>query len=121
MTELTLDSYVQFHQLTYLLKLYIEMNVASLLGHIVKGSRDNDGRGGRYGHRTHDESSNVRMATLITANRMGHVRLDDDSSKGTYPVGSQWGIHKKVETEVVFTEAGDGKGSETGSEAKVLA
>ncbi|KAK7409612.1 hypothetical protein QQX98_008207 [Neonectria punicea] len=114
--------YVQFHQLTYLLKLYIEMNVASLLGHIVRGGKDQAagrGSGGRYGPKSHEET-NVRMATLITANRTGHVRLDDDSTKGSYPGGAQWGIHKHVKTEVVFTGADDLEASEASSETRVL-
>ncbi|KAJ4218813.1 hypothetical protein NW757_014591 [Fusarium falciforme] len=114
--------YVQFHQHTYLLKLYIEMNVASLLGHIVRGSRDHEGTSGaRYGHKTHDGQTNVRMATLITANRTGHVRLNDDSGKGAYPNGSQWGgVHNQVETEVIFTNVEDHEVSEASSETKVL-
>ncbi|KAH6988877.1 hypothetical protein BKA56DRAFT_476836 [Ilyonectria sp. MPI-CAGE-AT-0026] len=114
--------YVQFHQLTYLLKLYIEMNVAALLGHIVKGSRGQEASSGaQYGHKTHDEQTNVRMTTLITANRTGHVRLDDDSVEGAYPNGPQWGgIHKQVKTEIVFANSEDHEPSEASSETKVL-
>ncbi|KAM6529751.1 hypothetical protein FALCPG4_007879 [Fusarium falciforme] len=117
--------YVQFHQLTYLLKLYIEMNVASLLGHIVKGAKDRDGTraaDGRYAHRPHDEITNVRMATLITSNRTGHVRLNDDSVGGeTYKSDAQWGgIRKQVETEIVYTNPEDHDLSEASSETRVL-
>lgn len=120
-----LRSYVQFHQLTYLLKLYIEMNVASLLGHIVKGARDHDGTraaDGRYAHKPHDEITNVRMATLITSNRTGHVRLNDDSVGGeTYKSDAQWGgIRKQVETEIVYTNPEDHDLSEASSETRVL-
>ncbi|KAM0437856.1 hypothetical protein ACHAPT_002221 [Fusarium lateritium] len=114
--------YVQFHQLTYLLKLYIEMNVASLLGHIVKGSRERDyarGQESRYGPKTHDD--NVRMATLITANRTGHVRLDDDTVEPTYQATAEWGgIHKQVETQIVYTSPEDNAVSEASSETRVL-
>ncbi|KAF4464510.1 glutathione s-transferase [Fusarium albosuccineum] len=118
--------YVQFHQLTYLLKLYIEMNVAGLLGHIVKKSKEHDGmRGnaGRYAPKTHDDLTNVRMATLITANRNGHVRLADGSRTDDYERGAEWGgIHKQVETQIVFTnqEDHDHEVSEASSETKVL-
>ncbi|RSL98988.1 hypothetical protein CEP52_009976 [Fusarium oligoseptatum] len=118
--------YVQFHQLTYLLKLYIEMNVASLLGHIVKGAANRDGTragDGRYAHKPHDEITNVRMATLITANRTGHVRLNDDSVGGgdTYKSDSQWGgIRKQVDTEIVYTNPEDHDLSEASSETRVL-
>ncbi|KAJ4315875.1 hypothetical protein N0V84_008144 [Fusarium piperis] len=115
--------YVQFHQLTYLLKLYIEMNVASLLGHIVKGSSHNPTRGAdnRYAHKTHDEHTNVRMATLITASRTGHVRLDDNSVEGAYKSDAQWGgIRKQVETEIVYTNPEDHDLSEASSETRVL-
>ncbi|KAJ9418843.1 hypothetical protein QL093DRAFT_2017762 [Fusarium oxysporum] len=102
--------YVQFHQLVYLLKLYIEMNVASLLGHIVKSSREQDARpteGGRQ--RVRDELVSGRMTTFVTASRTGHVRLDDMSRDDSYRRTSDWenGIVKKVETKVVFTETQD--------------
>ncbi|KAF5976833.1 glutathione s-transferase [Fusarium coicis] len=103
--------YVQFHQLVYLLKLYIEMNVASLLGHIVKSSREQDARpsdgGGRRGVR--DELVSGRMTTFVTASRTGHVRLDDMSRDDNYRRRSDWenGIMKKVETKVVFTDTQD--------------
>ncbi|KAL9563773.1 hypothetical protein ACKAV7_012162 [Fusarium commune] len=107
---LTAISYVQFHQLVYLLKLYIEMNVASLLGHIVKSSREQDARpteGGRQ--RVRDELVSGRMTTFVTASRTGHVRLDDMSRDDSYRRKSDWenGIMKKVETKVVFTETQD--------------
>lgn len=107
---LTSISYVQFHQLVYLLKLYIEMNVASLLGHIVKSSREQDARpseGGRQ--RVRDELVSGRMTTFVTASRTGHVRLDDMSRDDSYRRTPDWenGIMKKVETKVVFTESQD--------------
>ncbi|KAF9769309.1 hypothetical protein IL306_013273 [Fusarium sp. DS 682] len=100
--------YVQFHQLVYLLKLYIEMNVADLLGHIVKSSREQDARpvdGGRYAQRARDDLVSNRMSTLITASRTGHVRLDDMSRDDSYRERPGWenGIMKKVETRVIFT------------------
>ncbi|KAF4335015.1 glutathione s-transferase [Fusarium beomiforme] len=105
--------YVQFHQLVYLLKLYIEMNVADLLGHIVKSSREKDARptdGGRYAQRVREDLGGGRMTTLITASRTGHVRLDDLSRDGSYRERSEWenGIVKKVETRIVFTPTPEG-------------
>jgi hypothetical protein len=87
------------------------MNVASLLGHIVKSSREQDARpsdgGGRRGVR--DELVSGRMTTFVTASRTGHVRLDDMSRDDNYRRRSDWenGIMKKVETKVVFTETQD--------------
>ncbi|KAF4449002.1 glutathione s-transferase [Fusarium austroafricanum] len=101
--------YVQFHQLVYLLKLYIEMNVASLLGHIVKSSRDPDtsGTAGRsHVQRVREELAGARMTTLISANRNGHIRLDDMSSGNSRCERPEWesGIVKKVETQIVVTD-----------------
>ncbi|KAF4503301.1 glutathione s-transferase [Fusarium agapanthi] len=102
--------YVQFHQLIYLLKLHIEMNVASLLGHIVKSSREQDARPSDVDRqRVRDELVGGRMTTFVSASRTGHVRLDDMSRDDSYRRRSDWenGIVKKVETKVVFTETED--------------
>ncbi|KAI6747625.1 hypothetical protein HG530_015733 [Fusarium avenaceum] len=103
--------YVQFHQLVYLLKLYIEMNAASLLGHIVKSSREQDA-GPQTGRKIRDDLANGRITTLVTANRTGHVPLADRSCDNSYEERAEWGngIVKKVETRIVFDDPESQKG-----------
>ncbi|KAM0229877.1 hypothetical protein ACHAP5_011515 [Fusarium lateritium] len=97
--------YVQFHQPVYLLKLYIEMNAASLLGHIVKSSREQD-TGPKTGRKIRDDLTNGRITTLVTANRTGHIRLADQSCDNSYEERAEWesGIVKKVETKIEFDD-----------------
>lgn len=110
--QLTKYSYVQFHQLVYLLKLYIEMNAASLLGHIVKSSREQDANP-QTGRKIRDDLANGRITTLVTANRTGHVRLADQSCDNSYQERVEWenGIVKKVETKIEFNDPESQKGA----------
>ncbi|OBS22532.1 hypothetical protein FPOA_08869 [Fusarium poae] len=97
--------YVQFHQLVYLLKLYIEMNVASLLGHIVRDSQQQTNRPStnRFGRNDVEHSSGGKMTTSISANHVTHVRLADQSDDTIFFSKPQEdGIVKKTETTVVF-------------------
>ncbi|KAM0232598.1 hypothetical protein ACHAPO_007755 [Fusarium lateritium] len=98
--------YVQFHQLVYLLKLYIEMNVASLLGHIVRDSQQNANRPStnRFGRNDLEHSSAGRIITSISSNQVTHVRLADQSEDTIYlsKPREEDGIVKKTETTVVF-------------------
>lgn len=109
--QLTKYSYVQFHQLVYLLKLYIEMNAASLLGHIVKSSREQDASP-QTGRKIRDDLANGRITTLVTANRTGHVPLAGRSCDNSYEERAEWenGIVKKVETRIVFDDPESQKG-----------
>ncbi|KAL7764082.1 hypothetical protein ACKLNR_005227 [Fusarium oxysporum f. sp. zingiberi] len=65
--------YVQFHQLVYLLKLYIEMNVASLLGHIVKSSREKDARPTEGGRQRVRDELQVAVLSPIYKGFIDHV------------------------------------------------
>ncbi|KAF5247145.1 hypothetical protein FAUST_997 [Fusarium austroamericanum] len=98
--------YVQFHQLVYLLKLYIEMNVASLLGHIVRDSQQQNARPStnRFAQNDLEHSSGARMTTSISTNHITHVRLADQSDDTLYNnrPRQEDGIMKKTETTVVF-------------------
>ncbi|RGP79914.1 glutathione s-transferase [Fusarium longipes] len=102
--------YVQFHQLVYLLKLYIEMNVASLLGHIVSDSQQQSNRpvGNKYGQRDPESSAGGKITTLITASHSGHYRLDDVSDDAQYVNRLQWQdrIMKRTETTMTFNRIG---------------
>ncbi|KAK8052211.1 glutathione s-transferase [Apiospora rasikravindrae] len=120
--------YLQFHPLTYLMKLYIEMNVASLIvkvvrdtsvrgGHTARGQAQNTGHYYRTGD--HDGATNNKVATYITANRTRH---DTGIGVGTSDSGSaeNEGIRKTVETHIVHGKAEDDGVSETSSTTNVL-
>ncbi|KAK7985562.1 hypothetical protein PG988_003184 [Apiospora saccharicola] len=123
--------YLQFHPLTYLMKLYIEMNVASLIvkvvrdtsvdghGHTVRGRPHKSSQYYRTGD--HDGAANHKMVTFITANR---TRRDDpEAGDGHSDVGiavENEGIRKTVETQIVHGKAEDDGASETSSTTNVL-
>lgn len=109
------------------MKLYIEMNVASL---IVKVVRDTSsvGRMGKgrphpacqyYRSECHDGPANHKMVTLITSN---HTHRDAEAGVGTSTGGSAEsdGIRKTVETQIVHGKAEEDGLSETSSITNVL-
>lgn len=126
MADMDGSSYLQFHPLTYLMKLYIEMNVASL---IVKVVRDTsvDGHGHTARGRPHNKSQYYRtgerehkMVTFITANRTCHDREaggDNNNDEGGDELA---GIRKTVETQVMHGKAENNVVSETSSTTNVL-
>ncbi|KAK7914169.1 hypothetical protein PG985_011872 [Apiospora marii] len=117
--------YLQFHPLTYLMKLYIEMNVASL---IVKVVRDTSVNGHSAHGRPHKVSQYYRtadhehhkMVTCVTANR---ARYDPEAGFGHIYDGSveSDGIRKTVETQIVHHGKAEDDGvSETSSTTNIL-
>ncbi|CAM1509912.1 Fc.00g002470.m01.CDS01 [Cosmosporella sp. VM-42] len=98
--------YVQFHPLVYLLKLHIEMNMADLIGKVVRASNNQDG--------THDYSSRSRTGqtgsrphpgrfghTLTSAHHRTHIELGDDDEMELKERENLEGIKKTVVTEII--------------------
>ncbi|KAK7955980.1 uncharacterized protein PG986_005202 [Apiospora aurea] len=128
--DMDLSSYLQFHPLTYLMKLYIEMNVASLIVKVVRDSsvdghqtargRHNKSQYYRTGAAHDGATTHNKMTTFITA---GRTRHDIEAGLGTGDNGSvveNEGIRKTVETQIVRGKAEDDGVSETSSTTKVL-
>ncbi|KAH7000223.1 hypothetical protein EDB80DRAFT_106331 [Ilyonectria destructans] len=95
--------YVQFHPLVYLLKLHIEMNMADLIGKVVRAS-NNEG--------SHEYSSNTRSRTHQTGSRPNHSRFGATLNRTHIELGEEdemelkerqnlEGIKKTVVTEIV--------------------
>ena len=123
--------YVQFHPLVYILKLHIELNMADLIGKIVKsenngssypstggnkrsGGKSTGGLGGGNATGTHNNGPHTggfRMATLITANRdfdSNHPAGANGNSKG-----GMAGIQKTTEVRHVIDEDAESRTSST--------
>ncbi|KAK7920459.1 hypothetical protein PG985_008481 [Apiospora marii] len=121
--------YVQFHPLVYILKLHIELNMADLIGKIVKsenngssypstggnkrsGGKSGGGVGGNAtGTHNGPHTGGFRMATLITANRdfdSNHPAGANGSAKG-----GMAGIQKTTEVRHVIDEDAESRTSST--------
>lgn len=126
--------YVQFHPLVYILKLHIELNMADLIGKIVKsenngssypstgGNKRSGGKstGGIQGNNatgTTNNNSNgphtggFRMATLITANR--DFDRDHPSNANGSSKGGMMGIQKTTEVHHEVDEDAESRTSST--------
>ncbi|KAG5794569.1 hypothetical protein H9Q69_006385 [Fusarium xylarioides] len=98
--------YIQFHPLVYLLKLHIEMNMADLIGKVVRAG-NNDNRGG------HDYSSRSRTTgtsrphgtrfgqTLASAHHRTHIELGEEDEYELKEREKIEGIKKTVVTQIV--------------------
>ncbi|KAF4967843.1 hypothetical protein FSARC_4678 [Fusarium sarcochroum] len=103
--------YVQFHPLVYLCKLHIEMNMADLIGKVVRASNHNNGEA------THDYSSRSRT-TQKTGTRPGpgrfggaltrtHIELGEEDEIELKDRENLEGIKKTVVTQVVRSPHSD--------------
>ncbi|KAF5632030.1 hypothetical protein F52700_6547 [Fusarium sp. NRRL 52700] len=98
--------YIQFHPLVYLLKLHIEMNMADLIGKVVRAG-NHDQRGG------HDYSSRSRTngtsrphgtrfgQTLASAHHRTHIELGEEDEYELKEREKIEGIKKTVVTQIV--------------------
>ncbi|RBR12033.1 hypothetical protein FVER53590_04374 [Fusarium verticillioides] len=98
--------YIQFHPLVYLLKLHIEMNMADLIGKVVRAG-NNDQRNG------HDYSSRSRTTgtsrphgtrfgqTLASAHHRTHIELGEEDEYELKEREKIEGIKKTVVTQIV--------------------
>ncbi|KAH6949267.1 hypothetical protein DER45DRAFT_606670 [Fusarium avenaceum] len=99
--------YIQFHPLVYLLKLQIEMNMADLIGKVVRASNNDPNR--------HDYSSRSRTTgtsrphgtrfgqTLASAHHRTHIELGEEDEYELQEREKIDGIKKTVVTQVVHT------------------
>ncbi|KAF4470625.1 hypothetical protein FALBO_2470 [Fusarium albosuccineum] len=95
--------YVQFHPLVYLLKLHIEMNMADLIGKVVRASNNQDSHDyssrsrptGKTGTRTHGPG---RFGATLTRT---HIELGEEDEMELKERENIEGIKKTVVTEVV--------------------
>ncbi|KAK6826127.1 hypothetical protein PG987_013621 [Apiospora arundinis] len=130
--------YVQFHPLVYMLKLHIELNMADLIGKIVKsenngssypssggkrsggkslggiqggvgGTRNATHNGTQRGDNNGPDPRGFRMATLITANH----DFDGPGPAGAGGKGSLGGIQKTTEVHHVIDEDNESRTSST--------
>ncbi|KAF4465515.1 hypothetical protein FALBO_7646 [Fusarium albosuccineum] len=97
--------YIQFHPLVYLLKLHIEMNMADLIGKVVRASN----------HETPNYSSRSRTngtnrphpsrfgTTLASAHHRTHIELGEEDEYELKEREKLEGIKKTVVTQVVRT------------------
>ena len=77
-------SYIQFHPLVYLLKLHIEMNMADLIGKVVRAG-NNDPRNGGNDYSSRSRTTGTSRAhggrfgnTLASAHHRTHIELGED-------------------------------------------
>ena len=93
--------YVQFHPLVYLIKLHIEMNMADLIGKVVRASNQQGNhdyssrsRTGQTGSRPHPS----RFGHTLTRT---HIELGDDDEMELKERENLEGIKKTVVTEII--------------------
>ncbi|KAF4993054.1 hypothetical protein FGRMN_6742 [Fusarium graminum] len=99
--------YIQFHPLVYLLKLQIEMNMADLIGKVVRAG-NNDPRGaGDYASRSRTTGTSRAHGrfgqTLASAHHRTHIELGDEDEYELKEREKIDGIKKTVVTQIVHS------------------
>ncbi|KAH7260159.1 hypothetical protein FSOLCH5_009491 [Fusarium solani] len=102
--------YVQFHPLVYLLKLHIEMNMADLIGKVVRASNNQDSNDYSSRSRTTGKSGSRpthagRFGATLTRT---HIELGEEDEMELKERQNLEGIKKTVVTEIVRTGPGHG-------------
>jgi hypothetical protein len=104
--------YVQFHPLVYLVKLHIEMNMADLIGKVVRASSNANASNG-YNTRSRTYQSNPhtyqsRIAhTLTGTHHRTHIELGEEDELEHQERQKLEGIKKTVVTEIITVGPGD--------------
>ncbi|RSL44844.1 hypothetical protein CEP54_014524 [Fusarium duplospermum] len=105
-----LQNYIQFHPLVYLLKLHIEMNMADLIGKVVRASNTNQ---------DHDYSSRSRTngtsrqhpsrfgATIASTHHRTHIELGEEDEYELKEREKIEGIKKTIVTQVTRSGPSD--------------
>ncbi|KAF7559791.1 hypothetical protein G7046_g4349 [Stylonectria norvegica] len=100
--------YVQFHPLVYLLKLHIEMNMADLIGKVVRASNQHEGSHDYNSSRSRTAQTGSSRpnqsrfgATLTSAHHRTHIELGDDDEMELKERENLEGIKKTVVTEII--------------------
>ncbi|RBR06495.1 uncharacterized protein FIESC28_11041 [Fusarium coffeatum] len=100
--------YIQFHPLVYLLKLHIEMNMADLIGKVVRAG-NNDPRNGGNDYSSRSRTTGASRAhgrfgnTLASAHHRTHIELGEDDDYELKEREKIEGIKKTVVTKIVHT------------------
>ncbi|KAM0217634.1 hypothetical protein ACHAQI_001683 [Fusarium lateritium] len=98
--------YIQFHPLVYLLKLQIEMNMADLIGKVVRAS-NNDPQGHDYSSRSRTTGTSRPGGrfgqTLASAHHRTHIELGEEDEYELREREKIDGIKKTVVTQVVHS------------------
>ncbi|KAH7127915.1 hypothetical protein B0J13DRAFT_453887 [Dactylonectria estremocensis] len=97
--------YIQFHPLVYLLKLHIEMNMADLIGKVVKASNQQNSYD--YSSRSRTAPKNgtqARHSRFAGTRTRTHIELGDDDEYELQQRENLQGIKRTVETQVVRSE-----------------
>lgn len=119
--------YIQFHPVVYMVKLNIEMSMASLIVRLAKGKSENDAYSEEFGSSTGPSNSqsdkrsraksnqNQFQSFQLTSAKGGgrskiHSRNDSDESLGQ--------IHRTTELNVVVEHVDKAKGSSEGSSSR---
>lgn len=116
--------YIQFHPVVYMVKLNIEMSMASLIVRLAKGKTENDADPEDFGSSTGPSNSqsdkrskakpNQFQSFQLTSAKGGrskiHSRNDSDESLGQ--------IHRTTELNVVVEHVDKVKGSSEGSSSR---
>lgn len=109
MCDADLFSYIQFHPLVYLLKLHIEMNMADLIGKVVRAG-NNDPRNGGHDYSSRSRTTGASRAhgtrfgnTLASAHHRTHIELGEDDEYELREREKIDGIKKTVVTKIVHS------------------
>ncbi|KAF4980296.1 hypothetical protein FZEAL_3667 [Fusarium zealandicum] len=93
--------YVQFHPLVYLLKLHIEMNMADLIGKVVRASNNQDSHEYSSRSRTTGKTVSRPPGRFGAALARTHIELGEDDEMELNEREGLEGIKKTVVTEIV--------------------
>lgn len=130
---LTARSYVQFHPLAYLVKLYIEMSMTDLIAKIVRRSLTAGQSGARHTDSGMTPSKNVTvddsLDSTLRRNQMHSICVGGETRQAQVPVRSSsqargmevpnWGITKTMSTEVSEKVAENDDESQNSSSCQV--
>ncbi|KAK7432144.1 hypothetical protein QQZ08_001435 [Neonectria magnoliae] len=92
--------YVQFHPLVYLLKLHIEMNMADLIGKVVRASNNADSNDYSSRGRSHQTGSRPQHSRFGATLTRTHIELGEEDEMELKERENLEGIKKTVVTEI---------------------
>lgn len=129
-------SYIQFHPLTYLLKLHIEMNIAELITKVVQASNPMEGHSGHKSHslpgtlehssrksrvnaKPHGSGFSAHISSMLSGSHGDHIEISSQETAHEMKP-QEGGIHKKMETTVTSKALEEDEfGSESSSTRKL--
>ncbi|KAF2636450.1 hypothetical protein P280DRAFT_510412 [Massarina eburnea CBS 473.64] len=119
--------YVQFHPVTYLVKLNIEMSMASLITHVARGSPDNDMYPEAFNHGSSTDPNTKSNPRFDLQSGHQHAYIEHGRGSQSYQMGtlkgsqtdskthndSIEGIHRRTDLNVVVEHIGTDEKSST--------